>query len=166
MKTSPKRTVAWVAVGLAGVVAASGVGYWLMRPVPLAPQVIYGSGRVEADEVRVAPEVAGRLVANNAVEGESLRAGALLARIDPADYQLQADRAEAQRRAALRSGAQVDAQISLAVHHAGMAKIDLGRNEALSQAGVISAQTLDRARNAYAATADQVSVLRQQRAEA
>jgi HlyD family secretion protein len=44
--------------------------------------------------------------------------------------------------------------------------VDLGRNEAMSQAGVISAQTLDRARNTYAAAADQITILRQQRAEA
>jgi HlyD family secretion protein len=166
LKASPKRAAAWVALGLAGIVAASGVAYWRLRPEPIATQVIYGSGRIEADEVRIAPEVAGRLTENNALEGQSLRSGEILARLDPGDYELQADRAEAQQRAALRSAAQIEAQISLAVHHAGMAKVDLDRNEAMSQAGVISAQTLDRARNAYAAAADQITVLRQQRAEA
>jgi HlyD family secretion protein len=155
-----------VALGLIALAAGSGYAFWLMRPKPLPDQVIYGSGRIEADEVRVAPEVGGRLLEMRAVEGQSLHAGDLLARIDASDYELQADRADAQRAASLRAAAQIDAQIGLATHHAMTAKIDLGRNEAMSQAGVISAQTLDLARNAYAAAADQVSVLQQQRGEA
>jgi HlyD family secretion protein len=163
----PARTiVVIVALGLITLAAGSGIAFWLMRPKPLPEQVIYGSGRIEADEVRVAPEVGGRIVEIRAVEGQSLHAGDLLARIDSADYQLQADRADAQRAAALRAAAQIDAQIGLATHHAMTAKIDLGRNEAMSQAGVVSAQTLDLARNAYAAAADQVSVLRQQLGQA
>ena len=166
MKLSARSAAALVALGLAGVALASGVAYWRMRPEPLAAQVIYGSGRIEADEVRVAPEVAGRLVENRAVEGQTMAVGEPLARIDPGDYELQADRAEAQRTAALRTGSQIDAQIGLAVHHAMTAKIDLTRYETLSRQGWIPAQRLDQVRNATEAAADQVSVLRQQRAEA
>jgi HlyD family secretion protein len=149
-----------------GIAAASGYAYWRLQPQPMPAQVIYGSGRIEADEVRIASEVAGRLVENRAVEGQSVRAGEVLVRIDPADYALQADRAEAQRIAALRTGSQIDAQIGLALHHEVTAKTDLDRHETLSAGGWIPAQRLDMVRNAYAAAVDQVSVLRQQRAEA
>jgi HlyD family secretion protein len=153
-------------VGLVGITAASGFAYWRMRPEPLPPQVIYGSGRIESDEVRVAPEVPGRLLENRAVEGQSLRVGELLARLNPEDYELQADRAEAQREAALRTGKQIDAQIGLASHHARTARTDLARYENLGRQGWIPAQRLDVARNSYMAASDQVSVLRQQSAEA
>ncbi len=166
MKSPARSMVVFVALGLIALAAGSGYAFWVMRPKPLPEQVIYASGRIEADEVRVAPEVGGRLLELRAVEGQSLHAGDLLARIDASDYQLQAERADAQRVAAVRAAAQIDAQIGLARHHAMTAKIDLGRNEAMSQAGVISAQTLDLARNAYAASTDQVSVLQQQRAQA
>jgi HlyD family secretion protein len=166
LKLSAKRTAALVALGLAGIATASGAAFWRMRPEALPPQVIYGSGRIEADEIRVAPEIPGRLTEIRAVEGQSLRAGELLAQIDPTDYALQADRAEAQRTAALRTGSQIDAQIGLAVHHAGISRTDLGRYETLGNQGWVPAQRLDIARNAYAAAADQVNVLRQQRAEA
>ena len=166
MKLSAKRVAGLVAIGLIGVAAASGYAYWRLQPEPMPNQVIYGSGRIEADEVRVAAEVAGRLVENRAVEGQSVRAGEPLIRIDSADYELQADRAEAQRVAAQRTGSQIDAQIGLARHHEMTARTDLGRYETLSQAGWIPAQRLDMVRNTYAAAADQVSVLKQQRAEA
>ncbi|MDO8912580.1 MAG: efflux RND transporter periplasmic adaptor subunit [Phenylobacterium sp.] len=166
MKFSPKSAAVLVALGLVAIASASGVAYWRMRPEPLPAQLIYGSGRIEADEVRIAPEVSGRVVENRAVEGQSVRAGETLARIDPADYTLLAERAKAQRVAALRTAAQIDAQIGLAAHHARTARTDLARYEALERQGWIPAQRLDVARNSYAAASDQVSVLRQQRAEA
>jgi HlyD family secretion protein len=166
LKLSARSVAGLVAVGLIGVVSASAYAYWRLQPEPMPDQVIYGSGRIEADEVRVASEVAGRLLENRAVEGQSVHAGAPLMRIDSADYELQADRAEAQRVAAQRTGSQIDAQIGLALHHKMTARTDLGRYETLSKAGWIPAQRLDMVRNTYAAATDQVSVLRQQRAEA
>ena len=166
MKVSARSAVILIALALVGAAGGSGYAYWRLRPQPLPAQVIYGSGRIEADEVRVAAEVPGRLLENRAVEGQTLRAGELLARIEPGDYELQADRAEAQRMAALRTGSQIDAQIGLAVHHTMTAKVDLARYETLGRQGWIPAQRLDQVRNAFEAAADQVSVLRQQRAEA
>lgn len=162
----PKSVILLVALVLIALAAGSGYAYWRLRPQPLPQQVIYGSGRIEAVEVRVAPEVSGRLLENRAVEGQSLRAGNLLARIDPTDFELQADRAAAQQTAALRTAAQIDAQIGLAAHHAMTARTDLARYETLRAQGWAPAQRLDVVRNAYVAAADQVSVLRQQRAEA
>ena len=166
MKLSARNTTLIVALGLITLAVASGVLYWRLKPPPTAAQVIYGSGRIEADEVRVGAEVSGRLLENRAIEGQGLTAGDTLARIDPTDYELQADRAEAQRLAALQAGAQIDTQISLADHHAAAAKIDLDRFETLGRQGYATAQRLDMARNAYAATVDQASVFRQRRAEA
>ena len=91
-----KSAVALVALALITIAAGSGYAYWRMRPQPLPAQVIYGSGRIEADEGRVAVEVPGRLLENRAVEGKSMTAGEPLARIDAADYELQQDRIAAQ----------------------------------------------------------------------
>jgi len=72
-----------VAIGLLVIAAGSAAAYWKLRPEPMPPQVIYGSGRIEVDQVRVGVEVAGRLLENLAVEGQTLAAGSLLVRIDP-----------------------------------------------------------------------------------
>ena len=160
------RSVPLIALILIAVAAASAFVYFRIQPEPQPEQIVYGSGRIEADEVRVAPQLSGRLLENRAREGDSLRAGELIARIDPLDYELQASQAAAQRTAALRAAAQVDAQISLAVHHAGTAQSDLARYEALRRDGWVTVPQLDARRNAYVAAASQVRVLRQQRAQA
>lgn len=166
MKFRAQTATILVAATLLALAGGSAIAYWRLRPEPTPPQIIYGSGRIEADEVRVGVEVAGRLLENRAVEGQALAMGGLLARIDPTDYELQADRADAQRLAALQTAAQIDTQIGLARHHAMAAKVDLDRYEALGRQGWITAQRLDLVRNAYTAAIDQVAVLRQRRAEA
>lgn len=166
VKLSARRIVVLVGVALVVLAAGAGLAYWRLQPVPQPAQVIYGSGRIEADEVRVAMESAGRLVESRAVEGTTIAAGELLARIEATDYELQAERAEAQRAAARRTRAQVDSQISLAAHHAATAKTNLSRYEQLGSQGYIPAQRLDSARDAYEEAAHRVSVLKQQRGEA
>jgi len=55
------------------------------------------TGYVEATEVRVAPEVGGRLVEVKVAEGDRVNAGDVLARIDTADTDLALRRASAER---------------------------------------------------------------------
>lgn len=160
------KRVSIIAVLLLAVVAASAYFYWRLQPEPLPAQVVYASGRIEADEVRIAPEVPGRVVENAYREGQSIRAGDLIARVDPTDFELQADQASAQQTASQRSALQIDAQIDMALHHAGTARDDLGRYETLRKEGWVTIPQVDLRRNAFVAASDQVSVLRQQRAQA
>jgi HlyD family secretion protein len=55
------------------------------------------SGYVEATEIRVAPEVGGRVIEAAVSEGDRIEAGAVIARLDTADVQLAIRRAEAER---------------------------------------------------------------------
>lgn len=160
------RRVAIIALLLVAVVGASAFIYFRIQPEPQPGQLVYGSGRIEADEVRIAPEVSGRLMENRFREGEAVRVDDLVARIDPVDFELQAGQATAQQTATLRSASQIDAQIHLAEHHAQTSQRDLARYETLRRQGWITVQQLDVRRNAYMAATDQVSVLRQQRAQA
>lgn len=58
------------------------------------------TGSVESDTVRISPLVAGRLTEVNAVEGMTVKKGAVIARIDTADYELQLKQADTGVRAA------------------------------------------------------------------
>ncbi len=166
MKPPPRSTAMRVAALLAAIVVASGVAYALMRPKPLPDQVVYGAGRIEADEIRVGVEVAGRLVELNAVEGAAIREGDLVARLDGADYELEHARAAAEQRAASELVTQLATEIELADHHAETARADLARYEALGDDAVASQQRLDLARDAYQQAADQARVLRARLAQA
>jgi HlyD family secretion protein len=78
------------------LVAALCVGVFACtREDPNAP--LRASGYVEATEVRVAPEVGGRIVELSVDEGDRVEAGALVARLDTADVQLAIRRVEAER---------------------------------------------------------------------
>lgn len=155
-----------VAIALLLIAAGSAFLYWTLRPEPQPPQVIYGSGRVEADEVRVAVEVPGRVLENAAVEGQALGEGQLVARLEGTDYLIQAERAVAEREAALRSARQIPPQINVARHHADTARSDLRRFETLARAGAVSGREVDLQRNANRAAADQVVSLEERQAEA
>ena len=154
-----------IAFVLLALAAGSAFVYVRIQPETQAPQVVYGSGRIEADEVRVAPEVAGRLLENRAREGQLVRAGETIARIDPVDYELQASQAASQQVATRRSGSQIDAQISLAEHHAHTARTDLARYETLRRKGWVTLQQVETRQNAYEAAVGQLRTLREQRAQ-
>jgi HlyD family secretion protein len=84
------------------------------------------SGHVEATEVQIAPEVAGRILEIRVAEGDRVAARDVLARLDTRDTELQIARARAERRAAdaqlrlLEAGSrpedirQADAQVKVA----------------------------------------------------
>ena len=163
---SPAAATAIVASALGAIVLVSALAFWALRPPALAEQVIYGSGRIEADEIRVGVEVAGRLLEVNAREGAHIEAGALIARIEPSDYELQRARALAEQRAAREAVSQITRQIALADHHTGTARADLERYESLFERGFVTAQRLDMVRNAYRQAADGAAALRDQRARA
>jgi HlyD family secretion protein len=79
---------------LAGVCATSGVFACRNSRAQAAPRA---SGYVEATEVRVSPEVGGRVVELNVAEGDRVEVGALIARLGTADAELSIRRAEAER---------------------------------------------------------------------
>jgi len=67
---------------------------------PHRPNEIVLTGSVESDPVRISPLVGGRLLELRAVEGAKVKAGDVIARIDPADLELQLKQAETGIRAA------------------------------------------------------------------
>jgi HlyD family secretion protein len=166
VQLSPRVMAAVIGSGLAAIAAGAAIGFILLKPQPLAAQVIYGSGRIEADEVRIGAEVPGRLIEVDAIEGAGVEKGALVARIDDSDYRLQADQASAQRTAAQRSASKLDPLIDVAKHHAETARADLKRTQSLESQGAISTRDADLQRNANEATAKQVRSLQEQQAEA
>ena len=97
------------------------------------------SGQAEATEVQIAPEVGGRIVEMTMAEGDRVKRGDVLARLDTRDVDLAVRRAQAER-------SQVDAQLRLL--QAG------ARGEDIRQA---EAQTAAAAADVAAAQADLVA---------
>ena len=120
------------------------------------------SGYVEATEVRVAPQVGGRLIEVAVAEGDRVAVGALLARLDTADVEIALRRAEADRDQAvaalklLQAGARSEeirqaqaqaesaqADVQAAESELRAASADLQRFEALLQSNAGSRKQRD-----------------------
>jgi len=100
------------------------------------------SGQVEATDVQLAPEVGGRLLELHAVEGDRVKAGDIVARLDIADTkialaraQADHDQAEAQLRLLLAGARpedvrQAEAQVAAAESNVGAAQAELSAAQA------------------------------------
>jgi HlyD family secretion protein len=94
------------------------------------------SGQVEATEVQVAPEVGGRILEVPVAEGDRVKQGSVIARLDTRDIELALQRAQADRAGA-------DAQLRLL--QAGSRPEDIRQAEALAaaSAGELAAAEAD-----------------------
>ena len=129
------------------------------------PNVARVSGHVEATEVQVAPEVGGRIVDLRVDEGDRVKRGDVIARLDTRDTELQMQRARAERQGAdaqlrlLQAGSraedvrQAQAQVEAAETDAAAARAelkaadaDLERFEALLRANAGSQKQRDDAK--------------------
>ena len=103
-----RRNLLRPALALACIVALAAGGWWLAAPQTVtvakaqrgvAVQAVYATGTVEAGiTIRIAPQVAGRLFELKADEGQIVKAGDVLARLDDSD--LRASVAELEARSA------------------------------------------------------------------
>lgn len=76
-----------IAIMLAITVLTGGCGLNSIKPD--------GSGTIECTEVNIAPQVAGIIVALIPQEGDQVRQGEIIARLDPTDYELKRNEAKA-----------------------------------------------------------------------
>jgi HlyD family secretion protein len=146
--------------GEAPVASPAGAG------APAGPRIAASApGRVEpvGEERDVAPELRGRLVRVHVDEGDTVRAGQILAELAGDEYRARVRQARAlvaQReaeRARLVAGArpqerrEADALTREARAALEQARLDLARRVPLARSGAASGETLDRARNDLAA---------------
>ena len=141
---------------------------------------VRASGYVEATEVRVAPEVGGRIVELAVDEGDRVAPGALIARLDTADIELTIRRAEAERDQAaaqlrlLQAGARSEdirqaraqaesahADVAAAESELQSASADLARFEALLASNAGSRKQRDDARTRREVAAARVNAARE-----
>ena len=159
-----------VPVVLLGAVAAAGVlGYFALRRDGPGEGFASGNGRIEATEVDVATKLPGRIVDVLVEEGEFVKAGQVLARMQVQTLNAQRDEALAHRQQALQAVAGAEAQVALresdraamdAVVVQRETELDaarrrLTRSEMMAEAGSLTPQQLDddraRVRSAEAA---------------
>ena len=151
------------------VAAGGGIAYLALHDDGPGPGFASGNGRIEATEVDVAARFGGRVEAVLVEEGEFVKAGQLLARMQVQSLQAQREEAVARHQQALQAVAGAEAQVALresdraAVEalvvqretELDAARRRLARSETMAEAGSLTPQQLDddraRVRSAEAA---------------
>ncbi len=142
-----KRT--WI-VTLVALAVGAGASYALYRqllPYPLPEQLIYGNGHIEGIEVRVSAEVSGLVVHHSLVEGQEVKVGTVIAKIDRQRFELQRARAKSEIAAIAHEQREAQEELATAKHHRQMAERDFERYRTLSERAVVSSQQLEKSEN-------------------
>lgn len=149
-------------------VAGAGAVAWWMADRSAVEQEAF-SGTIEATEVRVKAEVPGRIVDLPVEEGQAVRAGDVVARLDDAALKAQVRQSEAAlaaARARFEDAAaggqpalvrQARANLSQAEARRDQARRDLDRLEALARDGAATQNQLEAARSALAVAEQQAA---------
>ena len=128
-------------VALAGIAAF--VAWRYLQPPQLPSGFASGNGRLEATEYDVATKFAGRLLAVNVNEGDSVKAGQVLARIDTSDLEAALNEAQAQLLRAAAAEKQARALVIQRESDASLAGKTLARSRAVLAKGLISKDVVD-----------------------
>jgi len=171
------KTVLWILLGAAVI---GGLGYWTIQKSKgkkSGTAVEYGeakrmrieervsaSGRIfPVTEVAISSDVSGEVVELMVAEGDSVRQGQLLARIDPDAIESQVSRGRAAVNAAKANAANSQATIEQMIANRKqldaallVAKQVLKRNEGLVKEGLLSAAELEQSQNAVATANAQI----------
>ncbi|MBR1943284.1 HlyD family secretion protein [bacterium] len=107
---------------------------------------------VENHQVQVAPKVAGQIISVYVTDNQHVKAGDLVAEIDPADYIVKANQARAAYEKALAAQKVAKANFSAAQISIENAKADYERYKKLYETGAVSKQQLDMAQTKYEAS--------------
>ncbi|HDN1336343.1 TPA: HlyD family secretion protein [Escherichia coli] len=136
-----KRHLAWWVVGALAVAAV--VAWWLLRPAGVPEGFAVSNGRIEATEVDIASKIAGRIDTILVKEGQFVREGEVLAKMDTRVLQEQRLEAIAQIKEAQSAVAAAQSLVNQRQAELDSVAKRHTRSRSLAQRGAISAQQLD-----------------------
>lgn len=150
------------------VLIAGGIYWWSLRG-----QVSTDNAYVQQDKVSISAEVGGKIVAVAVREGQAVRAGDLLFRIDPAPYRLQIQQADAAialaqaNVTALENSSDLSgADTSAAREDIAFAQATLNRQQALWNRGFTTKADYEAAQHAVAEARERLRAAEARRQEA
>jgi HlyD family secretion protein len=121
--------------------------WWQSRQPQLPAGIVSGNGRIEADEVDIATKYAGRVQEILVHEGDLVKAGQVLARMDTAELQAALEHAKAELAKAEAEVREAQATIVQRDSELALAKQELTRALPLVREGSLSQRTADQRRN-------------------
>lgn len=147
---------------IALLLAAGGLGYWKSLHDRLPEGLSMGNGRLEATEVQIASKIPGRLAEVLVDEGDKVRQGQLLARIDTRTLEAQRSQAEAEVLRAQENYSAAQANVQLRQSELLLANQELKRVREIYQRKYASQQLLDQQQARYDTASSAVVAARAQ----
>lgn len=127
------RWLIWLVVLHVPIAVAGYLVYRFYFAHPATPKVVALSGRIEGDDSAVAPKVTGRILEIRFREGDSVKAGEVVAILD--DPQLHAREQQARDQATAAEAQLSSAQQQIAVLNDQLKQTELQTNQATTDAG-------------------------------
>lgn len=158
-----KRSRVVIAVGVVGA-ALVGAGYWYhlstQRTVPAG--ILSGNGRVEADEIQIAAKYAGRVAEIDFEEGDLVKQGQVLARMDTKETEAAERAAAAQVSARQRDGDAARSEIGRRQAALELANSELARGVTLVATNAVSQQRVEQLTAAQKSAQDALAAAKSQ----
>jgi HlyD family secretion protein len=124
--------------------AAGGAFYWWQHSrSQLPPGLASGNGRIEADEIDIDTKFAGRISEMLADEGDMVKAGQVVARMDTQNLAASLKKSEAQVQQAQRAVEEANANVAQQTSRLVLAQQEIGRANDLVQKGFQTREVLD-----------------------
>ncbi len=140
----------WVEATLLFVVLIGGSGggyYWWQQLHPaLPPGIVFGNGRLEADEINIDTKYAARIAEIMADEGDLVKAGQVVARLDTRDLQASLKRSQATVNQAKKAVDEANANVAQQKTQVLLAQQEMDRAVYTVQKGVETKELLDQRR--------------------
>jgi len=109
----------------------------------MPPGIAWGNGRVEADEIDIDTKFAGRIAEMLADEGDMVKAGQIVARMDTQDLAASLKKAEAQVLLAQRAIDEANANVAQQTSQVLLAQQQMDRATSLAQKGYQTKEVVD-----------------------
>ena len=137
----------WLRLALVLAIVGGGAGgayYWWQRLHPALPAgIVFGNGRLEADEINIDTKYAGRISEMLIDEGDLVKAGEVVARMDTQDLAASLKKSQAQVAQARRAVDEANANVEQQKTQVVLAKQEYDRATYLVQRGFQTKEVLD-----------------------
>jgi HlyD family secretion protein len=143
----------WIRATLALAVFAGGAGatfYWWQHSQSQLPAgIALGNGRIEADEIDIDTKFAGRIAEILADEGDMVKAGQVVARMDTQDIAASLKKSQAQMEQAHRAIEEANDNVNQQTSQVVLAQQEIDRATALVAKGFETKEVLDQRRQQF-----------------
>jgi HlyD family secretion protein len=125
------------------LLGAAGGTYWWRQHQQLPPGIVWSNGRIDADEINIDTKYAGRIAEMFAEEGDMVKAGQVVARMDTRDLEVSLKKSQAQVRQAQQAVDEAKANVAQQTSTLVLAKQEVDRAVYLVQKGAQTKEVLD-----------------------